>query len=159
MKVLYKSVGLLVIAMAALATLAACPLPYEYNGPGPANSSTSDPSSPKMTAPVSVSYSVQSGASGTIGDGGSFYSGQTTTVTLSTATTNAVIFYTDNGTALSLTGLGSAKKINGPTGTMTISRATSAQSLDICAIAIGPNMLPSACVNATVGVSPTRSFR
>ena len=37
---------------------------------------------------------------------------------------------------------------------MTISRTTSVQSLDIHAIAIGPNMLPSAIVHAIVGVSP-----
>ena len=154
MKVHCKSFGLGIVAVTALAILSACPLPYEYNGPGAGNSNPSDPSSPKMTAPVTVSYSAQGGTSGTIEDGGTFYSGQTTTVTLSTATTNAVIFYTDSGTDLSLASLGSAKKIDGSTGNITINRATSFQCLDICAIAIGPNMLPSACVSATVGVSP-----
>ena len=103
-----------IVLMAALAAAGSgCPLPYEYNGPGAGNAHTADPSTPSMTAPVTVSYSVQGGSSGTVGDNGSFYAGQTTTVTLSTATVNAVIFYTDNGTPLPLTGLDSAKKING----------------------------------------------
>lgn len=141
--------------IAALAAAAfGCPLPYNYSGPGASNSQGSDPSSPSITGTVTVSYSVQGGASGTVADGDSFYAGQTTSVTLSTATANAVIFYTDNGTALSLASLSSAKKINGSSGTLTISRTTSVQSLDIHAVAIGPNMLPSAAVHAIVGVSP-----
>jgi len=144
--------------IALIAALAAasfgCPLPYEYNGPGAGNSHSSDPSSPNITAPVTVSYSVQGGTSGTVGDGSSFYTGQTTTVTLSTATVNSVIFYTDNGTPLALTSLDSAKKMNGSSGEITITRTTSLESLDIHAIAIGPNMLPSSSVHATVGVSP-----
>jgi hypothetical protein len=74
---------------------------------------------------VTVSYSVQGGASGTIADGGSFVSGQTTTVTLSTASLNAVIFYTDDGTSLS--DLRSANKISASSGTFTITRTTSHQ--------------------------------
>ena len=154
MKVSCRQPRLLVIAVAAAVMMAGCPLPYEYNGKGAGTSHTSDPSSPNITAPVIVSYSVQGGTSGTVGDGSSFYSGQTTTVTLSTATVNSVIFYTDNGTPLTLTSLNSAKKITGSSGDMTISRTTSLQSLDIRAIAIGPNMLPSPSVHATVGVSP-----
>ncbi|HYW81886.1 MAG TPA: hypothetical protein VFB30_01435 [Spirochaetia bacterium] len=69
-------------------------------------------------------------------------------------TAGAVIFYTDGGTPLILSSLSSAKKINASSGDLTISRTTSSQSLDIHAIAIGPNMLPSTCVHATVGVSP-----
>jgi uncharacterized repeat protein (TIGR02543 family) len=143
-----------VVALTAAVMIAGCPLPFEYNGPGSGTSHTTDPSSPSITAPVTVSYSVQGGPSGTVGDGGSFYAGDTMTVTLSTATVSALIFYTDDGTPLALTGLGSAKKISASSGELTITRATTLQSLDIRAIAIGPNMLPSAVVHATVGVSP-----
>ena len=143
---------LLLIAVAASALLAGCPLPFEYNGTGATNAHTSDPSSPNMTSPVTVSYSVQGGASGTIANEGSFVSGQTTTVTLSTASLNAVIFYTDDGT--SLTDLRSANKINASSGTFTITRTTSLQSMDIHAVAVGPNMLPSPAVHVTVAVSP-----
>ncbi len=154
MKVSCRKSLLLVVALTAVVMIAGCPLPFEYNGPGTGTSHTTDPSSPSITAPVTVSYSVQGGPSGTVGDGGTFYAGDTMTVTLSTATVSALIFYTDDGTPLALTGLGSAKKISASSGEITITRATSLQSLDIHAIAIGPNMLPSAVVHAIVGVSP-----
>ena len=142
----------LVSAAAALAMLGGCPLPFEFNGKGAGNSPTSDPSSPNMTAPVTVSYTDQGGSSGTIADGGLFTSGQTTTVTLSTTSLNAVIFYTTDGSVL--TNLRTAQKINASSGTFTITRTTTAQSLEIHAIAVGPNMLPSPSVHVTVTVSP-----
>ncbi len=154
LKLSFRKHLLPVVALTAAVMMAGCPLPFEYNGPGTGTSHTTDPSSPNITAPVTVSYSVQGGPSGTVGDGGSFYAGQTMTVTLSTATVSALIFYTDDGTPLSLSSLGSVKKISASSGEITITRATSLQSLDIRAIAIGPNMLPSAAVHATVGVSP-----
>jgi hypothetical protein len=153
MKASVRKLRLPALALTA-ALIAGCPLPYEYNGPGAGTSHTTDPSSPSITAPVTVSYSVQGGPSGTVGDGSSFTSGQTTVVTLSTATVNSVIFYTDNGAPLTLTSLASVKKINGSSGEMTLTRTTSLESLDIRAIAIGPNMLPSPIVHATVSVSP-----
>ena len=58
----------LVSALVAAALLAGCPLPFEYNGKG-SSSASSDPSSPNMTAPVTVSYAVQGGATGAIADG------------------------------------------------------------------------------------------
>ena len=132
--------------------LAGCPLPFEYNGKGAGNAPASDPSSPNMTAPVAVSYSAQGGGSGTIADGGSAVTGQTTTVTLSTTSLNAVIFYTTDGSTL--TNLRTAQKIDASSGPFTITRTTTTQSLDIHAVAVGPNMLPSPSVHATVSVSP-----
>ena len=152
MKVSGRKPCLVVIAVTAAAMMAGCPLPFDYNGRGAGSSHTTDPSSPKMTVPVAVSYSEEGGTSGTIADGDSFASGKTTTVTLSTATDNAVIYYTDDGTTIA--SLSSAKKINGSSGAITVHRTTSVQSLDIHAVAIGPNMLPSQPVHATVGVSP-----
>jgi Listeria-Bacteroides repeat domain (List_Bact_rpt)/Chitobiase/beta-hexosaminidase C-terminal domain len=151
MKGSWRPLGLVLVAT-ALAILAGCPLPFEYNGKGATTTPASDPSSPNMTAPVTVSYTDQGGNSGSITDGGLFTSGQTTTVTLSTASLNAVIFYTTDGTAL--TNLRTAQKITASSGTFTITRTTTAQSLDVHAIAVGPNMLPSPSVHVTVTVSP-----
>ena len=53
--------------------IAGCPLPFDYNGQGAGSSHTADPSSPSITAPVTVSYSEQGGTSGTVADGGTFY--------------------------------------------------------------------------------------
>ena len=153
MKVSGRQLRLPALALTAAAMIAGCPLPFEYNGPGGGNLHTSDPSTPSMTAPVMVSYSEQGGTSGTIADGGALVSGLSTTVTLSTATENAIIYYCTNGES-PLTNLGSAKKMNGSSGAITITRTTSVQTLDIRAIAIGSNMLFSQAVHATVSVSP-----
>ena len=146
-----KVCRLSVIVVAATVMIAGCPLPFDFNGNGAVNSHTSDPSSPNISLPVVVSYSEQGGTSGTIADGDTHVSGQTTVVTLSTTTENALIFYTDDGTEPSI---GSAKKTGGPSGQITITRTSSPQSLVIHAIALGPNMLPSPVVQATVIVSP-----
>jgi hypothetical protein len=81
------------------------------------------------------------------------FPGKTTTVSLTTATDNSVIYYTDDGSVI--TTLSSAKKINGSSGGFTVTRATAVQSLDIHAIAVGPNKLPSSPFHFTVAVSPT----
>ena len=152
LKALSLQAGLLVVTVMVAVALAGCPLPFDYNGRGAGSSHTVDPSSPNITAPVAVSYSEQGGTSGTVANGTSVVLGNTTTVTLSTATNNAIIYYTDDGTAL--TSLSSAKKINGSSGQFTVTRSTSIQSLDIHAVAVGPDMLPSQSVQATVEVSP-----
>jgi hypothetical protein len=140
------------IAVMAAAMSAGCPLPFDYNGQGAGSSNSADPSSPVMTVPVVVTYSEQGGTSGTIANGDSLYTGLTTTVTLSTTTQNAAIYYTDDGTPV--TKLDLAKKIDGSSGDITVNRTTSLKSLDIHAIAIGPNMHPSPAVHAVVSVSP-----
>ena len=154
MTVSLRNLLLTALVVTSTVMITGCPLPFEYKGSGPGSTQDPDPSSPKVTASVVVSYSVQGGSSGTVADGGIFYSSQTTTVTLSTATAGAVIFYLDNGAPLSLSSLSAAKKINASSGDVTINRTASVQALEIHAIAIGPNMLPSTIVHATVGVSP-----
>lgn len=139
-------------AAAVAAMITGCPLPFDYNGKGAANLQTPDPSSPNVTAAVTVSYSEQGGTTGTIADGGSYTSGKTITVTLSTATNNSVIYYSDDGMAL--TSLVSAKKFDASSGSITITRSTGVQTLDIHAIAVGPSMLPSLPVHVSISVSP-----
>jgi uncharacterized repeat protein (TIGR02543 family) len=138
--------------VSAAAVFAGCPLPFDYHGQGAGASHTSDPSTPQLTAAVTVSYSEQGGTTGIIANGGTYTTGKTTTVTLSTATANSVICYTDDGSQI--TNYGTPKKINGSSGQITITRNTSLQTLDIHAVAIGPNMLPSQASHATVIVSP-----
>jgi uncharacterized repeat protein (TIGR02543 family) len=139
------------ILVIAIATFAGCPLPFNFNGPG-APTNEPDPSSPHITQPVVLSYSEQGGTSGAIPDGGSFVSPLKTTITLSTATEHATIFYTDSGSPL--TKLTSANKMYESSGTITLDPSTALQTLDIYAVAVGPGMLPSPVVHAVVSVSP-----
>jgi parallel beta-helix repeat protein len=156
MRMLCRNFALFVVVAAAVLMTAGCPLPFEFNGTNGGSAHSNDPSTPDMTAPATASYSVQGGASGSIPDGGTFVAGQTTTVTISTATVGAVIFYTTDGTTL--TNLRTAQKFNASSGTFTISRTSTSQSLDIHAVAVGPNMLPSTPVHVTVSVSPYPIF-
>jgi hypothetical protein len=139
------------IVVLLAAVVAGCPLPFDFNGEGAGDGVSRDPSSPNITATVTVSYSEQGGSSGSVPDNGAHYSELTTTVTLSTATEHAVIYYTDNGSAL--TNLGAAKKIDGSSGDIRIARTAALEERDIRAIAIGSGMLPSPPVHATIGVS------
>ena len=152
MKVSRRSFGLFVLVATAVLVTAGCPLPYQFNGENGGTAHSTDPSTPDMTSPVTASYTVQGGGSGTILNGGSFVAGQTTTVTISTATVGAVIFYTTDGTTL--TNLRTAQKFDASSGTFTVSRTGTPQSLDIHAVAVGPNMLPSTAASFTVSVSP-----
>jgi len=137
---------------AAVALLGGCPLPFDFNARGAGAANASDPSSPGVTAPVTVSVQDTSGASATVANGGSFASALTTTVTLSTATRNAVIYYTDDNTAI--VDVNKVKKISGSSGSFTITRASSNQTTVYRAVAIGPGMVPSTLVQATVTVTP-----
>ena len=148
----YRSLRLHGLAVIALMMTAGCPLPYDYSGPGAGAAHTTDPSSPKVTQPVKVSYAEQGGASGEIADADCRTTSNTTTVTLSTPTNNSVIYYTDDGSTV--TNLRSAKKMNGSSGDMTILRTTSLQTMVIHAMAVGPDMLPSLPICVTVRVSP-----
>lgn len=152
MKVSSGGPWLLVIAVSFAAMFAGCPLPFDYNGQGAGASHTSDPSTPSLTAAVTVSYAEQGGTSGAIANNTTYTTGKTTTVTLSTATYNSVIYYTDDGSQI--TNYETPKRINGSSGQITITRSTSVQTLDIHAVATGPNMLPSPASHATVIVSP-----
>ena len=150
-------IPLIVVATAAMFVVG-CPLPYDYSGRGAGSSNTTDPSSPKVTEAVAFSYAEQGGSSGSIANGTSYTSGKTTTVTLSTATNNAVIYYTDDATTITSVNASDVKKINGSSGSITITRTSSPQSLTLHAVAIGPGMVPSTLSQATVTVSPYPIF-
>jgi uncharacterized repeat protein (TIGR02543 family) len=152
MKVSRGRLGLLSISVIASAMVAACPLPYNYEGKAAGGNLSPDPSTPRMTGAVTASCTEQGGSPTTVANEGSFVSEKTTTLTLSTSTSNSVIYYTDDGTEI--TSVSSAKRINGSSGDFTITRATTVQSLDIHAVAVGPNMLPSLPVHVTAVVSP-----
>ena len=140
------------ILVITVVTLAGCPLPYNFDGGGSSTGLKPDPSSPNLTKPVEITYSEQGGASGTIPHDGNFVSPLKTTITLSTETERAVIYYTSDGSPL--TTLTSANKMDGSRGTITLDPSTALQTLDIHAVAIGPSMLPSPVVHAQVCVSP-----
>jgi hypothetical protein len=131
--------------------ITSCPLPYDFSGEGAGQEVTSDPSSPHITAPVAISYSEEGGVSGTLANDGIHVSSVTTTVTLSTDTENAVIYYTDDGREI--TSFGSVKKISGSTGSITINRSAGVEIRDIRAVAVGSGMLPSPPIHGTVSVS------
>lgn len=143
---------LLGIVTTVLVVLTACPLPYDFSGAGAGPNLSSDPSSPNITSPVTISYSESGGANGTIENGATHVSGTTTTVTLSTSTENAVIYYTDGGTEI--TSFGSATKINASSGTFTVNRTTGVETRNIHAVAVGSGMLPSPPVQGTITVTP-----
>lgn len=135
-----------------LLLLASCPLPFDFLGGGPGSTHASDPSSPRITAAVTVSFAEEGGESGIIAHQQSHTAGRNTTVTLSTETLNAVIYYTDDGNPV--LDLISAKKITGSSGSLTITRTTSLRSVAIHALAVGPSMVPSQATRVTVIVSP-----
>jgi uncharacterized repeat protein (TIGR02543 family) len=151
LKVSWEKATLLVAVSMAAAALAGCPLPFNYNGGAPGSSRFSDPSSPKITLGVTVSYSQEGGASGVMADKDEVISDKTTTVTFSTETRNSFIYYTDDGSEI--TNLAAAKRIDGSSGQFTVSRGSSVQTLSICALAVGPNMMPSLPTHAKVTVS------
>ncbi len=144
--------SLTVPVLAVFALLAGCPLPYDYHGEGSTSTGAADPSSPKMTSPVTVTYTEEGGSTGTIVNDGTHASEKTTVVTLSTSTDNSIIYYTDDGT--SVTDVNKAKKFTGSHGQLTVTRASGSQTVTIHAIAVGPNMLPSTAITASVAVSP-----
>jgi uncharacterized repeat protein (TIGR02543 family) len=141
-----------VILVITVVAFAGCPLAFNFDGGGSSTGLKPDPSSPHLTKPIALAYSEQGGTSGTIPDGGSFVSPLKTTITLSTETEHAVIYYTIDGSPL--TTLTSASKMGDSHGTITLDPSIALQTLDIHAVAIGPSMLPSTVVHALVSVSP-----
>lgn len=140
-----------VIGLAAL--LAGCPLPYEFSGEGAGQLTSGDPSSPSVTAPVQFAFSESAGPSGTISSGQSATTGSDTLITLSSDTSNVVIYFTQDGSAPNPQS-NNTQQYNGAISLAIDNPAVNndTASLTINALAVGPNMRPSPVTNATVAV-------
>lgn len=135
--------------------LTGCPLAFQYSGEGAAGTLERDPSSPDVTSMVSFSYTQSDGPNGSIADGAAASTISDTTLTLATATDNAVIYYTDDGTSIS--DFESAKRIDGSSGDVDVRIADplpggDTKTVEISAIAVGPGMRPSPETSVTVTV-------
>jgi hypothetical protein len=141
--------------LASIALFSACPLPYEFSGEGASDALSRDPASPDVTAPVAVAYTQASGPSGSIANGSNATTGSDTTVTLSTATENAVIYYTTDGTEID--SFSQARRIEGSEGSLDLriddpGAGNSQKTLDVHEVAVGPGMYPSPVTSASVTV-------
>lgn len=140
-----------IVVLAAL--LAGCPLPYEFSGEGAGQLTSGDPSSPSVTAPVQFAFSESAGPSGTIPSGQSATTGSDTLITLSSDTSNVVIYFTQDGSAPDPQS-NNTQRYNGAISLAIDNPAVNndTASLTINALAVGPNMRPSPVTNATVAV-------
>lgn len=134
-----------------------CPLPYQFTPDGYTSaSSSSDPSSPAISASPVLTYSSSSGT-GTVTGTQSVSTFGDTTVTLSTETVGAVIYYTTDGTTPNPQSGSSTSKYSASSPIkLAISNPTASSSsatFTVMALAIGPNMKPSLVTKATVKVS------
>ena len=105
-----------------------------------------------VTAPVTFSYAETLGRTGAIANGASHTTGVDTTVTLTTKTLGAVIYYTIDGSGIS--DLKAAKRINASSGSLFVPLTTVSEQRAISAVAVGPNMRPSPITTAKVEVTP-----
>jgi hypothetical protein len=101
---------------------------------------------------VVITYIEQGADEQLLVTGGSAVTSETTTVRLETATPNATIYYTVNGADLS--NLSEADQFANSTGELVRQVSTELEVLEISAIAIGPQMLPSPISNGTISLSP-----
>lgn len=151
----YRSLVFAVSALSVFMILAGCPLPYEFTGDGTSLNAERDPSSPTVTAAVSVGYTQAQGADGSVAHLASATTGSDTIITLSTETQNAVIYYTTDGSALG--NLSGALQINASSGQIDLSIddpqiGNDQRTISINAIAVGPNMRPSPETSVVVTV-------
>jgi hypothetical protein len=140
------------VVLGALFALAACPLPYNFGGPAPGSPRVGDPASPTVTAPVELRYTQTEGANGILSNGDEVVTVSDTVLNFSTETRDATIYYTTDGSSLS--DLSSAERFDASEGSLSLPVRDGAQVLEITAIAIGPQMLPSPIVSASLTVSP-----
>jgi uncharacterized repeat protein (TIGR02543 family) len=107
---------------------------------------------------VEVRFSERGGKSGTIAVGETVTTSDDTTVTLSTNTNNATIYYTKDGSAIE--DLGKVESVQRSSTSFIVEIADPApgnltHSLEVHALAIGPGMRPSPEVSAGVTVDYT----
>lgn len=126
--------------------LVGCPLPLEFSGNGLRGITGTT-----VTAPVTFSYTETTGRTGVIANGAGHTAGVDTTVTLTTETPDAVIYYTSDGSGIS--DLQTAKRINASSGSLLVPLTTVGEQRAISAVAVGPNMRPSPITTAKVEVT------
>lgn len=136
--------------------LLGCPLPFQFSPQGYASgAAANDPSTPSISARPVLAYG-SSGGSGTLSDGGEAATSADTTMTLSSETVGAVIYYTTNGTTPDPHSSTTMKYQPGSPLTLKIGNPTTDNasiSQTVMAVAIGPNMKPSLVSTFTVRVS------
>ncbi|TVR31944.1 MAG: hypothetical protein EA404_08755 [Spirochaetaceae bacterium] len=140
------TVGLWWILPIALALISGCPLPFEFSGSGVTGAQSRDPSSPDVTLPVSFSYQQSGGGGGAAANGATVQTTSDTTITLSTPTGSATIFYTTDGTPI--TSLSAAQSFSNSSGQVVLrindpTPQAPSTSMAIRAVAVGPGMRPS----------------
>ena len=128
--------------------LVGCPLPLEFSGNGVRGITGTT-----VTAPVTFSYTETTGKTGAIANGASHTAGADTTITLTTKTLGAVIYYTIDGSGI--LDLKTAKRINASSGSLFVPLTTVGEQRAISAVAVGPNMRPSPITTAKVEVTST----
>ena len=131
-----------------------CPLPFEFSGEGSGIEGQRNPGDATVTAPVTFSYADASGTTSTIANGGSHTANADITVTLSTVTPNATIYYTTDGSRITDLQAATVNRVDAVSTTYEIKLTSAIQKLTIHALAVGPHMRPGPITTAKVEVLP-----
>ena len=144
----------LLIAILVGALLVGCPLPFEFTGEGSGIAAKRKLNGSTITAPVTFTYAEASGGTGVIADGGSHTSNADITITLTTNTPNATLYYTTDGSRITELSAAPVTRVDGSATTYKIALTPAIQTLTIHALAIGPHMRPGPITTAEIEVIP-----
>ena len=144
----------LLIALLVGALLVGCPLPFEFTGEGSGIAGKRKLNGSTITAPVTFTYAEASGGTGAIADGGSHTSNADITITLTTNTPNATLYYTTDGSRITELSAAPVRRVDGSATTYEIALTSAIQKLTIHALAIGPHMRPGPITTAEIEVIP-----
>ena len=136
------------------ALLVGCPLPFEFTGEGSGIAGKRKLDGSTITAPVTFTYAEASGTTGLIADGGSHISNADITITLTTNTPNATLYYTTDGSRITELSAAPVTRVDGSATTYEIALTSAIQKLTIHALAIGPHMRPGPITTAEIEVLP-----
>ena len=136
--------------------LTGCPLPFQYSGAGVSpEEALNDPSSPSITAAPEIVFESDAGESDVLGDGEAAGVSGDTRVELRTETQNAVIYYSTDGSEPDPRS--ETTRTFDPEGAIDLAIANptienSSRTLQVRAVAIGPNMKPSLETKASIAL-------